>query len=136
MLWFVTNLITTLGCNRSSNTPLREIRAHTLNMEGVAHAIGLKHAERYCKNCHGNQLSGGQDFIPSCYSCHGKNWLDDNPETIHADRDHSANQNNYLHHPDLLTPLSTCTSCHGLQLEGHEILGRPSCFLCHDKIWD
>lgn len=114
----------------------RQIRAHTSVKLGVAHAEPSMNAERYCQKCHGVNLAGGSDGAPSCYTCHGKNWNAITPTTSLAPVDHTVDMGGFRHHPDLNTTVSTCESCHGVGLLGTGKDGHPSCYLCHDKVWN
>jgi hypothetical protein len=45
---------------------------HTKDKEGVMHKPGAKRESATCKECHGQDLKGGDG--PSCYTCHDKEW--------------------------------------------------------------
>jgi hypothetical protein len=124
------------SCSKEEAEP-RQIPGHTQVFSGIAHGTGAERGERYCTQCHGVNLSGGAGKEPSCLSCHGKNWLDDDPESSVAPADHTVINDGFRHHPDLETPMNSCTSCHGSALEGDVSNGlkRPSCFLCHVQKW-
>lgn len=116
---------------------LRQIRAHVAARQGVAHAVPMHKAERYCKNCHGQNLSGGTQGEPSCYTCHGRLWLAYDPEISFAPSDHTLIKGaGFRHHPGIDQVRAVCTSCHGLNLLGEGEDGTPSCLLCHDKVWE
>ena len=109
------------------------IRGHTQNIQGVFHAIGMQRAQRYCVQCHGTALAGGEGLIPSCYQCHGQNWQ--SGSLASAPATHSINNSGFLHHTALSQPQPNCEGCHGENLLGNPDLGRPSCFLCHAQKW-
>ncbi len=113
----------------------RRVRGHTVVLNGISHGIGLNHAPRYCHGCHGPELVGGMDLEPSCYTCHGRNWQDDNKETVHAPVDHNVSLGGWQHHPGYEDPHSNCTVCHSEELNGNSLLDIPSCYLCHDQNW-
>ncbi|OGG94656.1 MAG: hypothetical protein A2527_05590 [Candidatus Lambdaproteobacteria bacterium RIFOXYD2_FULL_50_16] len=48
---------------------------HRREKGGYWHGEGLKDPIRYCTDCHGSDLKGGDG--PSCYNCHGVNWGED-----------------------------------------------------------
>jgi hypothetical protein len=125
------------GCSTKDAAP-RAIRAHTRIMQGVAHADPAGKAERYCSYCHGANLAGGAGFEPSCYQCHGKNWLDDTfaaavPPATHA----IVNGGRYHHMSGQFSPTSSCVACHGADLGGDAGSGLtiPGCNLCHEQLW-
>lgn len=124
------------SCSTESSVP-RKIRGHTLTFGGIAHGSGASRAERYCTQCHGENLTGGSGTEPACLTCHGKNWLDSDPTISAAPGDHTVINGGFRHHPELQAPAGTCISCHGVNLEGDATSGqsRPSCFLCHDQKW-
>ncbi len=115
---------------------LRQIRAHVSAREGVAHAVPMRKAERYCRECHGASLVGGSHGEPSCYTCHGRLWLTADPDTSYAPSDHTLVQGGvYRHNPAIDQVQAVCTSCHGTDLLGDGEDGTPSCYLCHDQVW-
>jgi len=120
------------SCSDGKDEKRRDIRAHDVFYDGVGHPIASSRAEHYCKECHGEQLSGGKDLIPSCYQCHGKNWSDTDPDQGAAPADHTVLNGSFLHHPSLKSPAGTCDGCHGSDLKGDSVAKRPSCYLCHD----
>lgn len=122
------------SCSNES-AKVTEIRAHNHIIEGVPHALGLNHAERYCQRCHGTGLIGGQDLEPSCYSCHGKNWQDSDPMNSFAPSSHTEQYELWFHDPNHVNAESNCSACHGSNLEGEASIGVPSCFLCHEQKW-
>ncbi|SMF05458.1 hypothetical protein [Pseudobacteriovorax antillogorgiicola] len=122
------------GCSLESEG-LRSIRAHSYGFLGIAHAVPMKKAERYCQYCHGENLVGGDQGEPSCYQCHGRRWRDGDPFESAAPDDHTVVNGIYRHHPDLETPLTTCVNCHGSSLEGNGTDDTPSCYLCHGQLW-
>lgn len=125
------------GCSREEAVP-RQIRAHTTLHKGVSHAEPAARAERYCAKCHGVGLRGGAEGEPSCFTCHGKTWLDEAFEPTAAPPDHTVINQGFHHLPGLFAPAATCGSCHGASLEGNVTSGLtvPSCELCHTKLWD
>ena len=122
------------GCDDVPRSP-RVVRGHDVNIDGIAHGLGFEHAERYCKGCHGLSLIGGSNLEPSCYTCHGKNWLDSSGEEIHAPLNHTVPLNDWFHDPGYKDPTTYCSSCHGANLEGDQSLDIPSCHLCHEQVW-
>jgi hypothetical protein len=123
------------ACARGGADP-RSIRAHTHLVDGISHANPLDKAERYCSYCHGAALQGGEHYEPSCYQCHGKNWLQSEASAAvsTAPADHSLVEGGrYKHKPTLFTPVGDCDACHGAQLEG--TAGYPACTLCHTQLW-
>ncbi len=109
-------------------------QGHNLIIDGIPHAHGADNADRLCQNCHGLTLQGGEKTtVPSCYKCHGQNWKAGDSSNSSAPSDHSVLNGIYLHQTNLKSPVGTCDSCHGSQLEGTDTL--PSCYLCHDKNW-
>jgi hypothetical protein len=134
-LWTVGLLLA--GCQRGE-APVRDLRAHTFVVQGVAHAQPAVKGARYCSHCHGATLAGGAAGQPSCYQCHGKNWLDTPEDPPGAPADHTVLNETFRHHPDLLTPGATCTACHGASLEGvaNDGLTYPGCELCHERLWE
>lgn len=125
------------GCRDGSPAP-RKIRGHDYSIGGVAHARGAQHPQRYCTDCHGDDLVGGTELEPSCYQCHGKTWRDGPADGSWAPADHTVRNEGYLHHPRLLSPRENCSSCHGSQLQGVSSggLSRPGCELCHERLWE
>ncbi|MFK7827366.1 MAG: hypothetical protein AB8G05_24695 [Oligoflexales bacterium] len=130
----ITHLLAGTSCSDES-AKTRQIRAHSHVIEGIPHAIGLNHAERYCRHCHGVGLSGGKDLEPSCYTCHGKKWLDSDSNQVHAPTNHTNQYGHWFHDPNHGNAEASCSSCHGENLEGEINVGVPSCFLCHEKTW-
>jgi hypothetical protein len=63
-----------LACGSESTLPEDAPPGHTVNQDGVAHAPGLNDPTQNCTACHGDDLMGGTEGQPSCYSCHGKKW--------------------------------------------------------------
>lgn len=122
------------GCSLESEG-LRSIRGHSQDFMGIAHAVPMLKAERYCKLCHGQNLVGGDEGEASCYTCHGQRWRDTDPDVSAAPADHTVTNGGFSHHPNQFEPLTTCTSCHGLNLEGNGIDDTPSCYLCHEQKW-
>ncbi len=124
------------SCSTEPAKP-REIRAHTRGINGVSHAEPAAKAERYCSRCHGAALQGGTAGEPSCYTCHGKTWLDSSAEFA-GPADHTVDNEGYRHLPGLFTPAESCTACHGADLEGNTASGltQPGCTLCHAKLWE
>lgn len=136
MKWLIVAVVIAFSCSLEEG-PTAEIRAHTINHAGVVHPIGLQRANRYCKECHGENLNGGANGEPSCYRCHGENWIDSDPDQNFAPEDHTALQGGrYYHDPSLFAPAGSCTSCHGDALQGSSTGQNPSCYLCHDQRWD
>lgn len=127
-------IVASLGCT-TEDSEIRAIRAHDSDYGGVAHAQPAFKAERHCQRCHGVGLKGGEDFIPSCFSCHGRNWLDEEPELSLAPATHTILQEKWRHHPGLLNPTAECVACHGDLLQGTGENGSPGCLLCHDTLW-
>lgn len=91
-----------------------------------------------CASCHGADLTGGSG--PSCYICHGKVWKDSgsascpdfSPPATHTILEELDACDAY-HAPGYEVPMdSNCAGCHGSDLTG---AGAPSCYLCHDKVW-
>jgi len=53
----------------------REFSTGTVRpQDGVIHMEGLRDPVNNCTACHGDDLRGGDDGEPSCYSSHGKKW--------------------------------------------------------------
>lgn len=64
-----------LACDSSESTlPEDAPPGHTVNQSGVPHAPGLSNPTENCAACHGDDLMGGDEGQPSCYSCHGQEW--------------------------------------------------------------
>src|SRR5688572_3927248 len=98
-LGMVVLLALSWGCS-SQSAKTREIRAHTRMIGGVAHAEPALRAERYCSHCHGQGLAGGEKTgVPSCFTCHGKNWIDGKVGDSTAPVDHTVVNGIYAHHP-------------------------------------
>jgi hypothetical protein len=123
------------SCSDKSQ-PIRNIRGHTQIIQGVSHGVPASRPLRYCKNCHGTNLAGGSNLEPSCYQCHGRNWSDDDLGPSLAPSDHTELKGSWSHHADFPSPTGVCDQCHGAALEGDASGSRPSCYLCHDKIWN
>jgi hypothetical protein len=123
---------------RQDSAPIREIRAHTLVKKGVSHGEPLERPRRYCIKCHGDTLQGGSLGEPSCFSCHGVRWLDDEIRESQAPANHTVKQESFFHHPDLRTPEQSCSPCHGADLQGNTQAGLtyPGCELCHARLWE
>jgi hypothetical protein len=130
---FVFELV--VSCS-NEDSPLRLISGHDQFYQGIGHPIGAARAERLCSSCHGKGLSGGKELQPSCYQCHGKNWLDSDPSLSLAPADHTESYGGYLHSKGSRQPAANCGECHGANLAGDVSKKRPSCFLCHKQIWD
>jgi len=62
------------GCGDSETAPPDAPDGHTTIKDGVAHMSGLTNPTANCTSCHGDDLRGGDDGEPSCYSCHGQEW--------------------------------------------------------------
>ncbi len=122
------------SCSLEDKSP-RTIRAHVDIKQGVAHARGSQHAERYCQYCHGEKLIGGVAAQPSCYNCHGQNWARSAAEFRFAPEDHTNELGGYWHHPATTQADTVCVNCHGSDLLGDSKLGTPSCLLCHELRW-
>lgn len=114
---------------------LRRIRAHDFSQKGVAHAVPMRRAERYCRECHGARLVGGENGEPSCYTCHGRLWYEADPDASYAPADHTLVHGVFRHFPSTDQVQATCTSCHGTSLQGEGEDGTPSCYLCHEQKW-
>ena len=121
--------------SKSGDPEQSGIRGHTEFKRGIPHGVGFQRAERLCQDCHGLGLTGGQDFIPSCYSCHGKNWLDHDPKLSLAPSGHTSQHGLFFHDPGYENAETVCSRCHGSDLTGEKIAGTPSCYLCHDNKW-
>jgi hypothetical protein len=133
-LLIVITVVLFIATSCSDQEPrLRNIRAHTLNFDGVAHPNAASGAERYCSGCHGEGLVGGVNGEPSCYKCHGKKWYESSASQAPV-ATHTVNNLGFMHHEDLNTPETTCVSCHGESLEGTST--NPSCLLCHEQKWN
>jgi hypothetical protein len=112
------------------------VRGHTENYQSVYHGFAPEKGARFCQDCHGQTLMGGSQGEPSCFKCHGLNWLDLDPAKSQAPDDHTATKGLFNHHPSLKSPTGTCTNCHGADLKGDKNLLTPSCYLCHADIWN
>lgn len=117
--------------------PLKTIRGHVLDLGRVVHANGLFQGERYCQECHGTYLEGGLNDEPSCYRCHGRNWLATGPDASLAPADHSVVNDKYHHHSQYQSPEGTCavSGCHGATLQGDITARTPGCYTCHGQVW-
>ncbi len=69
------------GCGTTDTLPAdpagdsNELPASHTDLEGgVAHMPGKSNPTTNCVSCHGQDLRGGDDGEPSCYSCHGRVW--------------------------------------------------------------
>lgn len=65
-----------LGCD-DDDDPIRPSDSpadHTVNRDGIGHAPGLEDPGVNCTDCHGVDLSGGDNGEPSCFACHGQVW--------------------------------------------------------------
>ncbi len=102
---------------------------HTVEKDGVFHASGLKDPyTSSCTTCHGPSLRG--DVGPSCYTCHEKEWDEQNPNPPAG---HTVEQDGVFHAPGLDSPFTNCAACHGPSLMGD---AGPSCYSCHDRKWE
>ena len=122
------------GCSLESPPQTSTIRAHDEVYQGVFHGAVASKALRYCIKCHGSSLQGGDGGEPSCLQCHGQTWL----STITANQapaSHTDQKGLWMHHPSHSSDTSTCTLCHGEELEGSQNLGTPSCTICHPSYW-
>ncbi len=116
---------------------LREIRGHTVDNQGVAHASAGLHANRYCSRCHGVFLDGGSSGEPSCFKCHGIRWAETESEQSFAPAaTHVLNLGGVMHKSEIDSVQVNCASCHGQTLQGSAVEGTPSCLMCHEKVWD
>ena len=94
----------------------------------------MDRANRYCSYCHGLNLDGGSQGEPSCFQCHGRRWVDRDPELVLAPADHTELRGGrYYHQVGLQTPVGTCDNCHGSDLTGNGTDDTPSCYLCHGR---
>lgn len=127
-----------LSCTDQDAYAPKSIRAHSLNLNAVMHASPFLDAERYCSQCHGLGLVGGESGEPSCYQCHGKTWTDDVDAYGSAvvPVDHIEKNGRFFHNPAHATAEQTCSVCHGSQLEGAGDSGPPPCLLCHENLWN
>ncbi len=123
-----------LSCSLQDPKP-REIRGHEDVRGGVSHALAASHAERYCQYCHGVKLVGGANGEPSCYACHGRNWIASEPEQLFAPQDHTLEKNGYWHQSEITQIESICINCHGADFKGDLNRSTPSCLVCHEKNW-
>jgi hypothetical protein len=165
-------LVAAAACSRETAAP-REIRAHDRILGGVSHASPAGKPLRYCQGCHGVALAGGDErFVaaagdggvkpPSCFTCHGKRWTNDEASAAATPPTHTqvmtwpgeaattgsgsalataddAAPLAFRHHPGLFDPETACVSCHGQSLEGDdpEVGGtRSGCNLCHGDLWN
>lgn len=131
----VISLTCLFGCSLEPEG-LRPIRAHTFDYQGIAHAYPPSFAPRYCQKCHGERLQGGQAGEPSCFRCHGQRWSDIDGSLSRAPEDHTLLHDRFLHRAGYEDPETNCSTCHGDVLQGSMIDGTPSCFLCHDSLWE
>jgi len=124
------------ACNLADDE-LRELRGHNVSMDNIAHAYPMLKPERYCKDCHGVSLEGGNEAEPSRYSCHGQYWDLADGSLSKAPSDHLYEFGGYRHNQGYDDPEDNCSnsSCHGSSLEGSGPDGTPSCYLCHEQKW-
>ncbi|MEJ2504185.1 MAG: hypothetical protein P8177_12885 [Gemmatimonadota bacterium] len=73
-LLLVLALVGTASCDDDPTLPADAPAGHTVNKDGVAHAPGLSDPLMQCTDCHGQDLEGGSQGQPSCFSCHGEVW--------------------------------------------------------------
>jgi len=64
-----------VACGDSPTAPANLPADHTVMRGGHFHAPGLNSPQGVCTACHGGDLRGGANGEPSCYSCHGAEWL-------------------------------------------------------------
>ena len=121
-------LLTFFGC---SDKP----EDHTRSLGGAFHKTDLTHPDKYCINCHGNDLLG-KNTAPSCFHCHADLWnqVDAEEASTTPPTDHIINKNGSKHLGNYFDPTIDCKSCHGSDLKGETSKG-PSCFLCHGDVW-
>ncbi len=111
---------------------------HDLDLGGVGHSDLLPKGVEKCDHCHGSNLQGrthrdvyGQlETTNSCYECHGNMW--DLAEHILS---YNGTKHQYLSSNATIS----CGNCHGDDLKGDGILEqfkRPSCYSCHNNLWD
>jgi hypothetical protein len=137
--WFILQILvfvcwSMMWACRDESQPPRAISGHSVSYQGISHGAPALRGERYCHLCHGTSLAGGDQFIPSCYTCHGKNWMDKDPEVDYAPASHMVNISGFFHKSGHANPERECVECHGAQLEGTG--DSPSCLLCHGNLWD
>ncbi len=125
-----------LGCSTDKKEPPIVQRAHDQNIKGILHAAPYHRAERFCSQCHGAGLVGGSQLQPSCYTCHGKTWLDRVFLDQRFPSSHVEIKGGYAHGAGFQSPTLNCASCHGSELQGAGASGPPSCLLCHEKLWE
>ena len=125
------------GCSLDQDKSQSTIRAHDVMKGNVYHAEPVSKGTRYCIHCHGLNLQGGESGEPSCYSCHGENWEKNEADVRFAPEDHTVKNELFYHHPNLLTPMGTCSesTCHRSDLKGSAQDTIPSCYLCHAQNW-
>ena len=133
-LYFVTVMVMS-GCSVEKKEPSRLLRIHDQKIKGVAHATHYYRGERFCSSCHGNGLAGGSRLEPSCYTCHGKAWLDSSFLDTRSPSSHTEVKGGFSHAAGFMSPEDNCASCHGLSLQGTGASGPPPCLLCHEKLW-
>jgi hypothetical protein len=63
-----------LKCHTQKNWQNCGTVQHTLNEDGVKHALNNCKPLDFCVQCHGADLRGGYNNEPSCYKCHGTKW--------------------------------------------------------------
>jgi hypothetical protein len=75
-LWTISMgaLLILSACSGDSTAPDNAPEGHTSVRGGVAHAPGLNTPLQNCTQCHGVDLTGGNDGEPSCFTCHGEKW--------------------------------------------------------------
>ena len=62
------------GCGDDPTIPDDAPPGHEVVLDGVVHASGFRSPLAECTSCHGEDLRGGGDGEPSCFSCHGRVW--------------------------------------------------------------
>jgi hypothetical protein len=101
---------------------------HTVSLGGHLHAPNYCQAWDNCAGCHGEDLRGGTNGEPSCYTCHNDLW--DSADC--GQNSHTVNLGGTYHAPNYCRPYQNCVSCHGEDLHGGTA-GQPSCLKCHDQ---
>ncbi len=74
MILLLTAAVGVSACDGDPTLPADAPAGHTVNKDGVAHRPGLTDPMANCTQCHGAELTGGEDGEPSCFSCHGQKW--------------------------------------------------------------